>query len=574
MRNSANAETQPTSENDNNAVSSGTVKMLIDKIERLRPQMLASHSSRYAGDASLRDQSVDSQASKDLDVMPYDPNLSEADNNANLEVFEAERARRAAVAEPKQRWKPRMATEGAAQGNLSFSYTNFGEFGKNSQEKLAHMARLLRRSPALVIGASEVQPEFEELLRQPSIVHETEEAKKRRLTEYSFKTVRHNMDRQACLIGVREDIGKEITSLLDEDEGNGIFHTRVQKKDKHSKTIIANIELSVGAAFFNKNLVCMCNHLNNEVAKAGWNSCPGQSRAVWLDKIVAYITKYKVDIIFGDYNMFLFHFFKHLRSCGIVVDVAAWFPWKTLDGTACVDTCCILIVNQRGRVKLCKGPDCLHDNDANGFYFQGKPEVDKDATEKASVEAAKKGLPANDMGICKWKGGFEVMQDTNRGYGKTLDEFKKVLRPGHGESIQIMLEEFLKPSSTQEQIDAAATERGTDAESRIEKGTLRKNLQGTFKRSCLFTREKRSDKNFILWQNTRAEPVPETQRMFPTGGHYPLLFFLQNNSNRSPQALEARAQNSWRGGGQRMAQWRAQWMAKRMAQWMARWMAP
>ena len=118
--------------------------------------------------------------------------------------------------------------------------------------------------------------------------------------------------------------------------------------------------------------------MQGRTAQGGWG------------KTVAFIHKFDVDIIFGDYNMFLFHFVKHLRSCGIVVDVVAWFPWKLSNGTPCVDSCCILIVNQRGYMTLCKGPECLHGDDPTGFFYTGKPTLDAEATDKASVEATNK----------------------------------------------------------------------------------------------------------------------------------------------------------------------------------------
>ena len=282
----------------------------------------------------------------------------------------------------------------------------------------------------------------------------------------------------------------------------------------------------------------MCNHLNNEVAKASWNSDVGRDRHRWLTSTVAFINKFKVDVIFGDYNMFLFHFVKHLRSCGIIVDVVAWFPWKLHDGTPCVDSCCILIVNQRGYMKLCKGLECIHARDPSGFLYRGKPTLDTVATDKAAVAARRKGMPADDKGVQQWVGGFEVMATTDRGCGKTLDEYASVRRSS--ETAESLLKEFLTPSSTQAEIEAAAKERGTDADSRRSCGDFWVTTGAKFKRSCLYTLEKRSDKNFILWQNSRAKPDPETERLYPTGGHYPLVFFTANNSNRSPHAKERR----------------------------------
>ena len=212
----------------------------------------ASPSSRYAGSANIRDLSRGSQASKDATPLASDEDLADGENQLRQMCHEVERAEKAAVAEPGQRWKPRRPTDGSAQGNVSFGYGNFGGFGKDTKDKRDHLARMVRRSPWMIIGLSEVQPDFEELLRMPArdavpAVAEVDEGRHR---EYSFKTVRHNEEKQACLIGVRDDIGSEIQSLLDDDDGNGMWgHGKVKKAFKVSKTIIAKIKLAIGVAF-------------------------------------------------------------------------------------------------------------------------------------------------------------------------------------------------------------------------------------------------------------------------------------------------------------------------------------
>ena len=57
---------------------------------------------------------------------------------------------------------------------------------------------------------------------------------------------------------------------------------------------------------------------------------------VWLAEI---IKQYAVQVIMGDFNMALFRAIPEFRSRGILVDVGAWYLWKSLDGEPMSDSC-------------------------------------------------------------------------------------------------------------------------------------------------------------------------------------------------------------------------------------------
>ena len=88
----------------------------------------------------------------------------------------------------------------------------------------------------------------------------------------------------------------------------------------------------------------------------------------------------------GDFNVSLFLVVPSLRSRGVVIDLAAWYPWKAPDGTPNADSCGIFFLNRPGFYCFVKGLDDLHDCDPSGILWAGvqqnwlgKPGVHKDA---------------------------------------------------------------------------------------------------------------------------------------------------------------------------------------------------
>ena len=72
----------------------------------------------------------------------------------------------------------------------------------------------------------------------------------------------------------------------------------------------------------------------------------------------------------ADFNMALFMAVSEFRSRGIVVDVGAWYPWKSLKGKPMSDSCGILFVSLPGEYWLRIGPQFLHSNDVDGLLSQ------------------------------------------------------------------------------------------------------------------------------------------------------------------------------------------------------------
>ena len=75
----------------------------------------------------------------------------------------------------------------------------------------------------------------------------------------------------------------------------------------------------------------------------------------------------------GDFNMCLFRVIPELRSRGTTIDLAAWYPWRSLEGEPMSDSCGIFFIDRPGVYTLAKGIHDLHDRDRAGILARGFP---------------------------------------------------------------------------------------------------------------------------------------------------------------------------------------------------------
>ena len=78
------------------------------------------------------------------------------------------------------------------------------------------------------------------------------------------------------------------------------------------------------------------------------------------------IEAFEVQVLMGDFNMSLFRVIPELRSRGAVIDLGAWYPWKSLEGEPMSDSCGIFFVNLPGVYTLNKNLADIHDRDPTG----------------------------------------------------------------------------------------------------------------------------------------------------------------------------------------------------------------
>jgi hypothetical protein len=85
------------------------------------------------------------------------------------------------------------------------------------------------------------------------------------------------------------------------------------------------------------------------------------------------IQNFDVKVLMGDFNMALFLVIPELRSRGVTIDLAAWYPWKSAEGVQMADSCGIFFIDTPGEYTLCKGLKDLHDNDSTGILWKAEP---------------------------------------------------------------------------------------------------------------------------------------------------------------------------------------------------------
>ena len=88
--------------------------------------------------------------------------------------------------------------------------------------------------------------------------------------------------------------------------------------------------------FLGKEHQIMVVHMNSQLA----NSIFGTEKLTeYWDWLWDKIERFRVQVLMGDFNMSLFTVIPELRSRGAVIDLGAWYPWKSLEGEPMSDSC-------------------------------------------------------------------------------------------------------------------------------------------------------------------------------------------------------------------------------------------
>ena len=394
---------------------------------------------------------------------------------------------------PKENYiKPPPPPEAVAQrndaehvGNVGWLFGNWGKLPRQADMR-KHLQMELKRNPAMVIGLAECQLESETLLRAPGCEgdkNEPEGSLENR-DSYRYLTLR-GAEESSILIGIRQSTGNDLELLFWERRHEGAYKRCSGRghAEAYSRCIVARITTDSNVGFLGKTHNVMVIHVHNHLANNRFGTQKLKAFWQWL---LQKLKQYDVRVLMGDFNMALFRVIPELRSCGAVVDLAAWFPWKTYAGTAMSDSCGIFFVNMPGEYSLCKGLRDLHDQGPDGVLTRALPAVAGDPESHGFVRCS-----------------------TNGGPGQTIATYLP-----KNQDLQTKLEASLTPSDASEAA-VAAKEKGTGKGGKT---------QHYFK-----VREKRL--NEALWRCDGQEYK---------GSHFPICAFTNNVGRRSPQALAAR----------------------------------
>ena len=255
----------------------------------------------------------------------------------------------------------------------------------------------------------------------------------------------------------------------------------------YSRALSGKIQTDNSIGFIGVSHKVLVIHVHRHLANNVW---PNKLKEFWAwlaDEARSHT------VLMGDFNMSLFQVVPELRSRGVTIDLAAWFPWKTTDATPCADSCGIFFLNHPGSLRLVKGLSDLHDQDPSGILWAG--------ADKTWLGDQRRPVPIQVFATDDY---LRFSADAGPGFPLTTYMPK-------GNGVRRALEQTLTPTLSEAQMEA-----------------LRKEYQ------LPKFREKR-----LAVELFRHEG--EQQR----GSHYPLCVFTDNPGWRSPEKFKERT-DKWK----------------------------
>jgi hypothetical protein len=253
-------------------------------------------------------------------------------------------------------------------GNIGCFFGNWGL--RASDENVQRNIDLqIKHGPAQIIGLTECMRETELVLLTPAVAGKQEEpavAGKLETREgFEYFTLRGE-EHASVLIAARTNTASSLKLLHWDRKNEGEYKTGGGSKSvAYTRTMIARVELKNNVGFMGRTQTIMCMHLHNHVAN-NVKSFRRQLVATW-PRLAKLINTHGVDVLMGDFNMSLFKVAPELRSCGVEVDMVAWYPWRSTDGHMMSDSQGIFLINKKATIELHVGLECLHAGDPNGI---------------------------------------------------------------------------------------------------------------------------------------------------------------------------------------------------------------
>ena len=99
---------------------------------------------------------------------------------------------------------------------------------------------------------------------------------------------------------------------------------------------MVKVFLDQDVGFVGHEHIVMVVHVNHDLANKKEFKSKLTKLWAWLWRKV---NDFGVQVLMGDFNMCLFRVIPELRSRGTVIDLAAWYPWKSLEGEPMSDSC-------------------------------------------------------------------------------------------------------------------------------------------------------------------------------------------------------------------------------------------
>ena len=413
-----------------------------------------------------------------------------ADGNAGDEESDSEQDRTPAVAAASG---PQVGAKGAGGRVVKKDYNKrtdvgcigilSGNWGGNRTAAAVqrHMNDDLRRGPATIIILQEAHPDVIETLSSPSVEGEASaDNVLDRRSAYQYSCLRGNEDGNSLLVAGRSTVVDSVEKIKWVKRLDGHYTKKKVTKNAFTRIFVVNV------AF--RNPVCghadlaICNvHFHHLTAKKESGFARSHD-SFWVE--LADICKgANVRILAGDFNMAIFQVVPMLRQKGVMIDMAACFPWQRNDtGALQLDSFGIFVIGGSAKIVV--------QNSFSVFECRG-------GGQPTLAEEAESADADSEVEVVS-----ERLLRFNTGQGYGVDSYLP-----KGKQLQAVRESLTK-SVVLGAIAAAG--------------------------SALLPicKEKRCDVNIF-------DP---DQLLFRTGAHMPLLLFMGDRSRRSPEALMKREQ--------------------------------
>ena len=405
--------------------------------------------------------------------------------------------------------KSTALNEAAHIGNTGWLFGNWGKRPSNVQMR-EHLDNVLKKQPAMVIGLAECQQKSEDVLRAPpaavaaSAAADGHQPGFNCRQGYQYLTLRGN-EECSVLVGVRQESGNTLELLDWERHWEGAYRRRSgagnRRANAYSRSMVVKVVLDQSVGFLGKEHHVMVLHMRNHLANGRFGVQKLTQFWEWLWQKVRH---FRVQVMMGDFNMCLFKVIPELRSRGAVIDLGAWYPWKSLEGEPMSDSCGIFFFDTPGVYTLKNGIQDLHARDRTGILARGFPKSSDHPQRPAVAES-----------------------------GEDYDRIEKDGGPGmplltYLPKAEMDLAKKLGPSLTPSDASAAVAASAESAR----------------KVAGLKVKEKRLQAN--IWKCDGEHYK---------GSHFPICVFTNNVGRRSPAKLEERGKKKgarqWQG-----SQWR------------------
>ena len=261
-------------------------------------------------------------------------------------------------------------------GNCCWLMANYGPLAQGPENEARRaVVEQLRRGPALVLLVCEAQPLLaEELSRRgsPANAPGADAAVAAGLAgrpAFQYLCMRgeeRGPHEKSVMVAARTNVASQLRRVYWRVQYDGTYKDRGKLMQRQTRILAVEVSFDDPIVHLGWSHTVMVVHMHPATAKKH-----EEVEAYWR-LLAEVIREHDVRVLGGDFNMALCRVVPGLRSCGVPVAVAAWYPWKTQHGLLAVDSCAIFFVGQAavGQFRLQYDLEDLHDRDSTGLLWK------------------------------------------------------------------------------------------------------------------------------------------------------------------------------------------------------------